>query len=170
MGSPIDPITSNVRSTGWAVVNVAGDDDFPAYAYSVGLYETFQHPEVIIFGLAQPVLHEVINAIGFRAREGVRLGITDTDENVLVGYRCAFRPVSNKAETMYMGLAVEYYGTQVPALHCIWPDKNGRFPWQSGTSPSFRRLQPMLSDGPEPWSRVRPGNVSTQLDDGDAQP
>jgi len=33
------------------VIKVGADDAEPAFAYSLELYEMFQHPELILFGL-----------------------------------------------------------------------------------------------------------------------
>lgn len=151
-----DPVARKIGEHGWAVVNVEGDESEPGYAYSVGLYESFAHPEVIVFGLAPAVLRQIINVIGAEIRQGLRFSDTDTTNRVLTGYECAFRSVAPAAEDAYMGAVIDYYDGEVPALHCIWPDSAGRFPWDQGASADYRRLQPMLSEGPEPYSHTRP--------------
>ena len=156
MPNTTDPVASKVQEHGWAVVNVETDVDLPTYSYSVGLYKTFSHPEVIVFGLAPSVLQQIINTIGQMVRDGHRFSANETTDQILVGNECAFRLVAPGAEAKYMGTAVGYYGGEVPALHCIWPDQAGRFPWEHGTSAIYRTLQPMLSEGPEPYTHTRP--------------
>ncbi|MCY7412782.1 MAG: DUF4262 domain-containing protein [Salinibacterium sp.] len=147
-----------IDKEGWAAVQVHETDQQPNYAYSVGLWKTFQHPEVIVFGLLPDVGHRLINVIGEGVREGTRFPSSGTSSEVLEGRDCAFREVSPGAIPAYMGEAQKYYGTVFPAIHCIWPDRDGRLPWQPGTSIEYRRQQPMLSDGPEPHTPVRPGD------------
>ena len=154
-----DAIAKKIAAHGWAVVNVPGDESLPAYAYSVGLQDSFAHPEVIVFGLDERALHGVVNAVGDAVRAGHRFADHDESDAVLDGYRCAFRAVTPAAVTTFMGKAVERREGEVAALHCLWPDREGRFPWQRGTSPEYRRLQPMLSDGPEPFTRARPARA-----------
>jgi hypothetical protein len=160
MSDTTDPVGRKISEHGWAVVNVEGDEAQPAYSYSVGLSKAFDHPEVIAFGLSQAVLQQIINTIGQRVRAGHRFSDKETSEDVLTGYACAFRKVAPAALSNYMPAVVEYYGHEVPALHCIWPDREGRYPWQRGTSPEFRVLQPMLSDGPEPFTHTRPASTA----------
>jgi hypothetical protein len=151
-------LAKTIEAHGWAVVKIDPDAQEPGYAYSVGLYKTFDHPEIIVFGLDLDVLHRIVNAIGEEVKAGQRFEVTDADERVLDGYRCAFRQVAPAAEPAYMGILIGYYGHEVPALHCIWPDREGRFPWQAGTSSDFRQQQPMLSDGPEPFTQGHPSS------------
>jgi hypothetical protein len=139
-------------------VKVEPTEREPNYAYTVGLFKRFRHPEVIMFGLAPDVLHQILNGIGDRVRDGQRVSAPSVSSDILEGYECAFREVAPAARGAYMGAATEFYGhDDFPALHCIWPDREGRFPWDRGASVEFRRLQPMLSEGPEPYTHVRPG-------------
>lgn len=156
MNCGIERLTETIEAHGWAVVKIDADAQEPAYAYSVGLYKTFSHPEVIVFGLEVDVLQRIVNTIGGEVKARNRFEVTDSDDRVLEGYRCAFREVAAEAESAYMGLLIGYYGRQIPALHCIWPDREGLFPWQSGTSADFRARQPMLSEGPEAFAHAQP--------------
>jgi hypothetical protein len=154
MNNGTERLRETIEAHGWAVVKIDADAQEPAYAYSVGLYKTFQHPEVIVFGLDLDVLHRMVNTIGEQVKQGQGFEVSDADDRVIEGYRCAFRQVAAAAEPAYMGILIAYYGHNVPALHCIWPDREGRFPWEVGTSLDFRQRQPMLSDGPEPFTHV----------------
>lgn len=155
MNNGMERLGETIEAHGWAVVKIDADAHEPDYAYSVGLYKTFHHPEVIVFGLDLDVLHQIVDTIGEQVKEGQRFGISDADARVMEGYPCAFRQVAAAAEPEYMGILIGYYGHNVPALHCIWPDREGRIPWEVGTSSDFRQRQPMLSDGPEPFTHAR---------------
>jgi hypothetical protein len=158
MNSGTERLAEAIEVHGWAVVKVDADVREPAYAYSVGLYKTFRHPEVIVFGLDLEVLHGIVNTIGEAVKAGQHFEVTDADDRVLEGYRCAFREVAAAAEPAYLGILIGYYRHEVPALHCVWPDREGRFPWQTGTSADFRERQPMLSEGPESFTRAHPNS------------
>lgn len=151
-------IRSIVQTHGWAVIRVEGDDLEADYAYSIGLFEGMQHPEIIIFGLPLDTMQQIINSIGEEVRKGKVFSAGSTSEDVLDGYLCAFREVAPAAVRYYMGGAVEYYGGEVASLHCIWPDRRGRFPWDPEASATFRQLQPMLSEGPEASTNIRPAS------------
>ena len=49
-----------IEEYGWAVVKVPE----LGLAYSLGLIETYQHPEIAITGLPVETAHEIINGIG----------------------------------------------------------------------------------------------------------
>lgn len=160
MTASLDPVSKNIEDHGWAVVNVEESAALPPYSYSVGLFKTYSHPEVIVFGLAAPTLQQIINTIGVAVKAGRSFDEVSTSDKVLSGFKCAFRPVPGEAASALMGLAVTYYGSPVPAIHCIWPDREGRFPWDAGATADYRRLQPALSEGiEESTSVIRPSDL-----------
>lgn len=151
-----DDIGQIIDDHGWAVIKVDGSDEEPNYAYSLGLFKNFSHPEVIVFGLAPDVLHQIVNVIGEEVRKGGRFSAPSVSTDVLEGYACAFRQVAPGAVHHYMNGGLTFYGHEFPAVHCIWPNRAGHFPWDAEADDSYRRLQPMLSDGPEPHTGIRP--------------
>jgi len=44
-------LLSDVQTYGWHVLIIEEDDEGPGYGFSVGLFHTFGHPEVVVFGL-----------------------------------------------------------------------------------------------------------------------
>nr|GFD22705.1 hypothetical protein [Tanacetum cinerariifolium] len=55
-----DKIINDVAKYGFHVAIVPGDGYSPAFAYTIGLYETYGYPELICFGLPQDLLHSVL--------------------------------------------------------------------------------------------------------------
>lgn len=51
---------------GWHVITIPADDDTLGWLFSAGMYKTFAHPEVVVFGLDQEVGHWLINEVGDR--------------------------------------------------------------------------------------------------------
>lgn len=139
-----------IEQSGWAVVRVDGDSLEPTLAYSVGMSESFAHPEIIVMGLAVAVMHTMIDTVGHLVASGRRFAAGEESTEIIEGYACCFRAVAPAAVQHYMGVAVERCGTSVAALHCVWPDAKGLYPWNQGASADFRRLQPKLSDDPSP--------------------
>ncbi len=134
---------------GWFVNMIAEDSEGPGFAYSFGLYEEFQHPEIIIFGLDSAIMHGVINAAGDHVRKGGRYCDGDVTEDLLEGYKCAFRQVNPLQYRETCSWAVWFYrNSDFPVLQLFWPDKSGRFPWDEGFAESLRDFQPDLSKPP----------------------
>lgn len=139
------------------MIKVAEDEDGPGFAYSVGLFQSFGHPEIIIFGLSLELMHRLINDLGQMIRAGERFDDHSSSSDPLEGYRIRFRQVAPGARDYYFGAAVRFYGDEeFPSLHCIWPDRLGRYPWDTEANDAYRRLQPMLTDGPEASTAERP--------------
>jgi hypothetical protein len=43
---------------GWHVVKILEKHETPGWAFSVGLYKNFNHPEIVVFGLNDEVAHK----------------------------------------------------------------------------------------------------------------
>jgi hypothetical protein len=101
-------------------------------------------------GLKIELLHKLLNEIGAMVRSGARFEAGVSSDDVLEGYSVAFRAIAPEAFDTYLGAGARFYaGEPFPALHCIWPDRDGRFPWDGGVNEWARWAQPALSDGPE---------------------
>lgn len=65
--------TSNIEEFGLSVVAIERADYLPSFAYSIGLWKKYGHPELISFGLTTKTLHEVINLAADIVKSGQRL-------------------------------------------------------------------------------------------------
>ena len=52
-------IHSNIDRVGWHLTSVSSQDSY-SYSYSIGLFKTFGHPEVIVVGLPPDVAYSVV--------------------------------------------------------------------------------------------------------------
>lgn len=66
-----------IRTHGWALQAVLGDEEGPPYLYTVGL-SGFGHPELIVFAVGQATAARLLNRLGEYVRIGGRLGPGDT--------------------------------------------------------------------------------------------
>lgn len=130
---------------GWYVIKVGAGTSKPAFAYSLGLYETFGHPEIVMFGLDLDTMHELINDCGERIRGGGCFKNEDIDTHLLENYRCAFRAIQPSIHQDLFAFTRWYYrGWVFPALQLVWPDMSDRFPWDAGFDERYRSDQPLL--------------------------
>ena len=65
-------LASDVEEFGWHVALIPEDEEGPAFAFSIGLFRKFGHPEVVVFGLGIEAMHEIVNLIGEEVRRGRR--------------------------------------------------------------------------------------------------
>jgi hypothetical protein len=145
---------------GWFVNKIMEDDKGPGFAYSFGLYEEFKHPEIIIFGLDVATMHQLINDIGKHVRNGAQYEHGQIADNLIEGYSCAFRLVNPLQYRENCTWAVWFYKhTDFPVLQLYWPDKAGRYPWDSGFEDSLRCKQPDLSALPMECNSSREDSI-----------
>jgi hypothetical protein len=148
----------DVREHGWHVIMVAADEEGPAFAYSIGLFHNFDHPEVIIFGLGIRDMHQIINGIGEQIRVGGKFGDLDESGDVLESYNVIFRSTARKHYRQYLGYASWFYqGDQFPVLQCVWPDSEHQYPWHPLFNQKLAVRQPVLSDD-KSWPFQAGGN------------
>jgi hypothetical protein len=138
-------LLETLEKWGWFVTKVGAGDGEPAFAYSMGLYENFHHPEIVIFGLDLEVMHRLINDVGARIREGQKFEDRQMYGDLLQSYSCAFRRVNPTHYNGLLNFAIWYYESlHFPVLQLIWPDKAGLFPWDLGFDEGFSKDQPSL--------------------------
>ncbi|MCC6372752.1 MAG: DUF4262 domain-containing protein [Bacteroidia bacterium] len=136
---------SDIESHGWHVLKVLADDTGPEFCYSVGLYKTFNHPEILIVGLNLDLAHSLINNIGEDIRAGKIFLSGQFYSNILENFKCLLYDVDKSYYDEYFGYANWYYANKdFPVLQCIYPTVNGVFPWDKNWPEEIKNLQPIL--------------------------
>lgn len=140
-------LLSDVARYGWHVPHILEDDTGPGYSFSVGLYLKFGHPEILVMGLSQPVAHQLVNLAGACIAKGRVFRPRERAEDLVQGFACSFIPIALEHYQNYLGYDIWFYRSlkrPFPALQLVWPDKRGRFPWDSDYDERFFRLQRLL--------------------------
>jgi hypothetical protein len=136
-------LLETLEQWGWYVIKVAAGDGEPAFAYSMGLYENFLHPEVILFGLDLDVMHQLINDAAKRIRQGYKYAEGHRYDDLLESYQCEFRKIDANHRIGLVNYATWYYrSSPFPVLQLVWRDPAGRFSWEEGFDERFRKRQP----------------------------
>jgi len=146
---PNDEVEARVRADieayGWHVAMVPPERGTPGWALSVGLFERYAHPEILVFGPELPVLLKLVNRLGAHVGEGAHFAADSEHEGILEGQFLAFRAIAPKWYGAFLGNAAWHYRSEdFPAVQCFWPDAGGAFPWQPGSDPAWRDQQPQL--------------------------
>ncbi len=152
-GEPLDAldlrVMADVAQRGVHVV-VAADEDGAKGAHSVGLFRSWDHPELAVFGLAPEVLRGAVEELAERVRLGERFDHGDVADDVLEDRAVAFRRIVPRHYAAFLPRAVWYHdGARFPALQVVWADPDGRFPWDRWVPRELRELPPVLFE-PEP--------------------
>jgi hypothetical protein len=142
----LDDIRCVIDEHGWWVGLVHSEGEAPAFAYTIGLYEKFGHPEIIVFGLVPKSMHRILNHCGGMVRDGKRFEVGTSVSDVLDSYDVRFQLVTAKESYMrYLGYGCRHYGDRMfPVLQLLWPDKQHKFPGDAGAAEFLGSLQPLL--------------------------
>lgn len=158
-------ILDTIARDGWAVLGIAEDDDGPAYSFTVGMHHTFGGPELVMFGHAAPTATGILNHAGQLFRAGHELPTGAPVEGLLEGHRAVLAPVHERLYREYFGYARWLYrGDAFPVLQLVWPDREGRFPWDASYPESLfwrQRLLGACPRWPNGWPFPDPPNVAT---------
>jgi hypothetical protein len=163
-------LVDDVQRDGWHVVGADEKKRGPSFAYSVGLSHSYDHPEVMICGLAAPTMIQLINTVGERIRNGQKFEEHFEDGDILEDHLLYFLPVDRQHYSEHLGCARWFYeGEDFPVLQCVWPDPKGRYPWHPKFTAKLKKKQPLLGErGPWPFleGKNRPAFTTRQVMEG----
>jgi hypothetical protein len=138
-------LIDDIQKYGWTVMIVEATDYLPSFAYTIGLWKNYQHPELICFGLATTSLHSVLNVGGELVREGQRLETGREYDDFFEQGTSQFISVQSRNLNDYFGYALWFNKmNEFPALQLVWTDRNNRYPWNKGFEEEFIYRQPLL--------------------------
>lgn len=145
-------LNQNIDDHGFSFIGIGrveGDEPGPAFGYTVGFWETWKHPEVLMVGLPIKVMHH----LAWDFAEGIKEGKSfrdgeEVDGMLQDGYRLRFRKIEPPFRPLNMARRF-YAGDDFEAVQAVFPDMEHRFPWDDGYDLD-PRVQPLVvGDGSE---------------------
>ena len=140
-------VIEHVQKHGWHSTSAgycAGDEGYP-FAYTVGLFETWKHPELLVFNVPPQVAHGVFSLVAGFAAEGRPLDMERPTDELLENYPCVFVRIPPSACRDYVLSARWFYGgNDFPLYQLVWPSEEGYFPWHPDAPEAYLRSQPVL--------------------------
>jgi len=135
----------NIKKFGLQVIMVSATNYCPSFAYSVGLTETYNHPEIICFGLPNNLGHEIINDVAKIIEKGEIIECGKNYKELFESSSAKFINVDKRNIENYFSVALSYYkNREFDAIQLIWTDKNDRFPWDEFFQEEYLHIQPLL--------------------------
>jgi hypothetical protein len=123
-------VAADIAEYGWHGIHVtdradALDPDPHIWSYSIGLLETWQHPELVIFGLPRDTAHQILWNAVHEIEVGCRFSSLDRWEAFENGYEATFLEVDPRW-LPFLGQALDYHGSDFPALQIAgWIARRG---------------------------------------------
>ena len=139
-------LAATIAEFGHAVLPVPDNPLTPRYTYTVGLTETYGHPELLVFALDHAMAIRMLNALVARIRGGRAI---DTREQVdgVANFPLAFRMATPDMARKYAPECFRRYQewTRSPAvMQVVVCDAVGKLPWDAGYINGMREIQPHL--------------------------
>lgn len=148
-----EKLIADVGTHGLHVVGVFDDrepgDNAPLdFSYSVGLYASYDQPEVLLMGLGFERSRTIINSVGEFVKSGESIECDRAYDDFLDGLNIFFRPINKENYREYLGYALWFYQSlkqrPFPAVQLVWPNREGLFPWDQGCSKEYQDMQVRL--------------------------
>ena len=140
-------VIANIAEYGWHAVNVIEDNGYPPWTYTIGLYETWQHPELIVIGRSRATSHAMLQSLSKDIELNDPPNLTDPDGHVLFGLKCHFLEVNARYYSDYVGFALWHYRKRkFPLYQIVWPNEDGLYPWDDSGPRFFKEWQELLGE------------------------
>jgi hypothetical protein len=142
-------VVDDVATYGWHCVNIHPEGPHVGYAFTVGLFHSYGHPELIIFGLPGKVAHQILAIAADAAKAGAPIDLSRPTDALLNDYVCFFGEVPTSEYHEHVGYCRWYYqGNDFPLYQVVWPSRAGIYPWEEEATPEFRAAQPVIARAP----------------------
>jgi hypothetical protein len=139
-------VIANIAEYGWHCVGISAEGQEAGYAFTVGLFHTYRHPELVIFGLRDEAAHGILNLAAEAARTERPLDLAVPSDELIEGYQCCFVEVPKSNYQEYVGFCRWFYkGNGFPLYQIVWPSRSGLYPWHPDASQEFKLAQPVIA-------------------------
>lgn len=136
---------SDIDKYGLSVIIIEATDYVPSFAYSIGLCEKYNHPEIICFGLSNELLHETINNVADVVKDGQVIQTGKKYNDFFENGAAEFLKVDSRNLPDYFGAASNFYSSSAfAAIQLVWTDRKDKFPWETDFEEEFIFRQPLL--------------------------
>jgi len=142
-------VLDDIAKFGWHCMHISAEGEQVGYSFTVGLFQTYGHPELVIFGLSSNVAHQILVIAADAAKSGTPIDLTQPTEALLNDFSCCFVEVPRSNYFEYVCIARWYYeGNGFPLYQIVWPSRAGLFPWHHQATPEFKLAQPVIGQVP----------------------
>jgi hypothetical protein len=157
----IEQKRQEVSEHGFVPQVVGGTGDQPGFLYTIGLTETWSHPEIYIMALHPEQAFDIILDFVERISQGERFDRPAYVEDILT-VPLAVRPIGQDSVDANSGIAQDILGRPINAVQAYWPDQEGLMPWEEGCDPGAASAQLAIftPEGEEPVRSQPPPGAS----------
>lgn len=134
---------TDITTYGWSFMYVDTDQahGIESFSYTIGFEKTYNHPEIITFGLPAEPAHGILSAAAAAIKGGENMPLHVPVDNILGGdLKVLFKPLNHDCYKDYLSVAIEaYQTTDFRTQVMLWPDKVGKYPTDNEYSIQVQR-------------------------------
>lgn len=139
---------TNIREHGWFNTHVHQDEEGVGFSFSTGFFLDLNMPEIIVFDMDQNAAHQCLWNVHRLFNSASKPVQTQRCSKILAKHDVVFLPVDKNQYSDYLGWSRWFYkGDNFECWQMVWPDPNGKFPWEEGFDESFAASQPDITEG-----------------------
>lgn len=121
-------VYDNIKNFGYHTTTILEEENFTPFAYSTGIFESFEIPELFISGLGPNLSDELIKNYVEKFKFG-QIPINEKNKDFSDRFPVYFIKVNNEDLTEYILTSIKFYERRnYKYLQLIFPDLNGKFP------------------------------------------
>jgi hypothetical protein len=140
-------VLANIAECGLHAINVIEDNGCPPWSFTIGLYETWDHPEFIIIGRSRATSHEMLKTLADDIELNDPPNLTNPEGQLLLGMNCHFLEVNARYYSDYVAFAKWFYRKRhFPLYQIVWPNNEGLYPFDPQASRAFKGWQAVLGE------------------------
>lgn len=143
-------LVDNVRDHGVHILHIFDESgEKSEFSYTVGLWHTHRHPEILIYGLKKNLRHTLLNNLNCLIGNNRVFLDGMNAKDVIDGYTCFFQEIPKTHYREHLGRCWWFYeGSDFPAVQMIWPSVQGIYPWDEDADDYLRWTEPILTQKP----------------------
>jgi len=147
-----EKMQESIDAAGWTLISTADDEEEITYSHTVGLYKTYQIPELVIVGLSQDVASEIIVEFIERIEHGEKLLTQKRYKSINPDYlddEFILIKVDDAKKTKLMHIMENFYKDIFPnvdVLQILWQDDNDFYPFEKGCVKEAVKAQQLLGN------------------------
>jgi hypothetical protein len=140
----------DIRRSGVHILHVFDNEGLsPEFSYTVGLWHTHGHPEILISGLKESLRHRILNNLEYGIRHGREYKDGQSYTDVIDHYRCYFQQIPKGHYRDYLGWDLWFYDDdEFDAVQMLWPSVDHVYSWEGRASDSLKNAQEILTKVP----------------------
>jgi len=141
-------VAAKVAEFGYTLMMLGGYDHLPTHCYTIGLFETTGHPDLILAGFPLELMYGLLHDVAKKVQAGETFMPGTKSDDILVGFPVAFDKLPRTNVPNRVGALHYYYASKglesYKLAQMFLPDPNSLFPWDRGCDAEYKSVQQKL--------------------------